>query len=441
MNASETIKRIAFSKAYEFLDRDPEQNFSKMLEWMEKLGKNGFVARQLPVIRRYAGDPNSNWNRLAFSLWNDVDSEVRKTMFSNFMLNGNLLENQQLTDLRKDCGCNIPWAIMMTPTSAGNRSAAACDTAEKPAAELTFDEMDDIIMQGKALGTYFYVFSGGEPLLKKEDLIALCNKNADCVFLCVTDGLLIDDEFARQLLRVRNMIPLIRVNGLEQETDRRSGSGTFQKIHTAMEILRRHRLLFGIYCCCDCENCEDVTSEQFFNMMIEWGAKGAFFLPYVPKDAHAAPEKMLSAKQRELLIHRLQKFRNTKPLMTLDPCCNTNFTNGCVAGGRGLFHIAADGAIEPCMFFHCSDSNIHEKTLLEACKSPLFRRFYDCQPFDENPFRPCPILDHPETLSHLADGTQNLTDMQDMCQCCEAASETWKEPAAALWQELQERKA
>ena len=181
MNASEMIRRITFSKAYEFLDRDPEQNFSKLIDWLEKLDKKGYVARLLPMIRKYADDPNSNWYKLAHSVWEDVDGEVRKTLFTDFLINGNALENERLMENRKKYQCNIPWVIMMDPASTCSPGRGGDPAARQ--LNLSFDEMDSIVEQGKMLGTCFYVFSGGEPLERREELIALCNKNSDCVFM------------------------------------------------------------------------------------------------------------------------------------------------------------------------------------------------------------------------------------------------------------------
>ena len=35
---------------------------------------------------------------------------------------------------------------------------------------------------------YIYIYTGGEPMVRKDDLIALCNKHNDCVFLCFTNA-------------------------------------------------------------------------------------------------------------------------------------------------------------------------------------------------------------------------------------------------------------
>ena len=58
------------------------------------------------------------------------------------------------------------------------------------------------------------------------------------------------------------------------------------------------------------------------------------------------------------------------------------YVNGCIAGGRDYLHINANGDIEPCAFIHYADSNIKEKTLLEAYQSPLFMQYRRNQPFN-----------------------------------------------------------
>ena len=55
---------------------------------------------------------------------------------------------------------------------------------------LSYEEIDDIIRQGKELGVYMYIYTGGEPLVRKADLIRLCEKHDDCLFLCFTNATL-----------------------------------------------------------------------------------------------------------------------------------------------------------------------------------------------------------------------------------------------------------
>ena len=62
---------------------------------------------------------------------------------------------------------------------------------------LPYDELDSIIRQGTELGTYVYIYTGGEPLVRKRDLIALCEAHSDCSFLSFTNATLIDEEFCQ----------------------------------------------------------------------------------------------------------------------------------------------------------------------------------------------------------------------------------------------------
>ena len=144
--------------------------------------------------------------------------------------------------MRRKYGRNIPWAILMDPTSACNLHCTGCWAAEYGnKLNLTFDEMDSVIMQGKELGIYLYIYTGGEPLMRKQDLIALCRKHHDCMFLAFTNGTLIDEDFADEMLEVKNLIPAISVEGSAEDTDSRRGKGAYQKVTDAMGLLRRKK--------------------------------------------------------------------------------------------------------------------------------------------------------------------------------------------------------
>src|SRR5690606_25439387 len=135
--------------------------------------------------------------------------------------------------------CYIPWAILMDPTSACNLKCTGCWAADyDKTSSLSFEELDSIIQQGKELEIRMYLYSGGEPLLRKDDLIKLAEKHRDCMFLSFTNGTLVDRELARELARVGNFVLAISIEGFEAETDMRRGRGTYRKVLQAMENLR-----------------------------------------------------------------------------------------------------------------------------------------------------------------------------------------------------------
>lgn len=47
-------------------------------------------------------------------------------------------------------------------------------------------------------------------------------------------------------------------------------------------------------------------------------------------------------------------------------------TGGCLAAGRGFFHINANGGAEPCPFSPHSDTSLKNVSLRQALQSPLF---------------------------------------------------------------------
>lgn len=242
------------------------------------------------------------------------------------------------------------------------------------------------------------------------------------------------------MLRVKNFIPAISIEGYEAETDARRGAGTYQAVVRAMELLRERKLLFGISCCYTSQNTDTIGSEAYIDDMIALGAKFAWFFTYMPVGVDAVPELLARPEQREFMYHQLREFRSTKPLFTMDFWNDGEYVQGCIAGGRHYLHINANGDVEPCAFIHYSDTNIREHTLLEALQAPLFMEYRAGQPFNENHLQPCPLLDNPGKLSGMVERSgakstdmQNPEDVHDLSDKCEAAAARWEPVADRLW--------
>ncbi len=447
MALKEKAQVFAIKKALEYMDKDLAANIPKLVDWMDTFDVRGTLKKEIEAVRGIVGNPDNNWYKLILSLWQDIDPGVRNTLFENFIINASLLGYQKQCENKKKYNCNIPWAILMDPTSACNLHCTGCWAAEYGNhMNLTYEELDRIVEQGTGLGTYVYLFTGGEPLIRKKDLIRLCEAHPDCVFSSFTNGTLIDEEFADEMLRVKNFVPAISIEGFEDATDSRRGDGTYQKIIRAMEILKRKKLPFGISCCYTSANAEVIGSEEYFDYMVELGAKFAWFFTYMPVGKGAVTELMATPEQREMMYHKIREYRTTKPLFTMDFWNDGEYVGGCIAGGRSYCHINANGDIEPCAFMHYSDSNIREKTLLEAYRSGLFMGYHDNQPFNENMLRPCPVLDNPGWLTLLVEKSgakstdyQNLESAKEFSDKCVPAAKAWAPVAERLWSESGKR--
>lgn len=433
------MQNFAINQALKYLEKDPETNIPKLMAMVDKFSPKDWYATQRSAIRKIIED-RGNWYQLLLRLY-ELDPEVRKTIFQNFIFNASLEGGVLQKQLAEKHGCNIPWAILLDPTSACNLRCTGCWAAEYGhQLNLSLEKIDDIIRQGKELGIYFYIYTGGEPLVRKTDLIKLCEMHPDCAFLAFTNGTLIDEAFCQEMLRVKNFVPAISLEGFEEANDGRRGQGVYAKVQHAMSLLKENKLPFGISTCYTSKNVDSVSSEEYFDLMIESGALFVWFFHYMPVGKSAATELLPTPQQREAMFHRIRAFRETKAIFSMDFQNDAQYVGGCIAGGRSYLHINAKGDVEPCVFIHYSNVNIHDVSLLEALKSPLFMAYHDNQPFNDNMLRPCPMLENPEALRAMVKATGAVnTDYQDqesvdhLCDKTTPYAENWKTTADKLW--------
>ena len=443
MSAMNTLKKFGLEQAFNYVYKDPDKNFIKIMDWADKFSGGGFPT-QRAMIREVISNPEHPYYPFIHRLVTDIDPHVMKTLVANFFINANLAGWKKQDECREKYGCNIPWAILLDPTSACNLHCTGCWAAEYGnKLNLTYDEIDDIIRQGKELGVYMYIYTGGEPLVRKKDLIRLCEKHNDCIFLSFTNATLIDEDFANDMLRVGNFVPAISLEGFETATDGRRGNGVYQKVIKAINLLREKKLVFGISACYTSANFESITSEAFYDSLIDLGAYFIWYFHYMPVGNDAAVDLLPTKEQREYMYHRVREIRGFtggKQIFAFDFQNDGEYVGGCIAGGRNYFHINANGDAEPCVFIHYSSANIKEVSVLDALRQPLFMAYHNNQPFNKNHLRPCPMLENPQKLRKMVEESgAKSTDLQSpesvehLCAKCDAYAEHWAPKAEELF--------
>ena len=82
-------------------------------------------------------------------------------------------------------------------------------------------------------------------------------------------------------------------------------------------------------------------------------------------------------------------------------------------------------------------------SLLEALKSPFLKTFRSCQPFNDNPFMACPVLDNPEKLVNIVNKTNArstemcaVENVEDLAKKTKPISEKWEQKADELYETL-----
>ena len=275
-------------------------------------------------------------------------------------------------------GEHIPAFLIASITSQCNLHCAGCYSRsnhatvdEKPASQLTAEEWLRIFDEAEEIGISFIFLLGGEPLLRR-DVIEAAGRKPHILFPVFTNGTFFDEEYRKLFEKCRNLVPVMSIEGDQAATDARRGEGVYEQLMSNMESLRKSGLLFGASVTVTTENIREVTSRAYIDNLAENGCRILFFIEYVPVDGisrNLAPGE----KERAYLDRAVTELRETCPEMVFIsfPGDEVN-SGGCLAAGRGFFHINSHGGAEPCPASPYSDVNVRDKSLREALQSPLF---------------------------------------------------------------------
>lgn len=318
-----------------------------------------------------------------------------------FAINGPLRALKRIW-LQWKYGFSIPLNLLIDPTSACNLNCLGCWAADySRRSELSYEKLDEILTDARKLGISDIVLSGGEPLMRRDDILRLCRKHNKLPFALFTNGTLINESFADEMAKLGNLNVFISIDGFQEKTDLRRGKGTYDKVVASMDLLRERDIGFGFSVCYHKYNYEEVCSDAFLDFLREKGAWIGWMFIYMPIGSNADTDLCLSAGQRAFVREKIEHYRVKHRYTIIDFANLGHKAFGCVAAANEFAHINAHGDLEPCAFFHYSDVNIHDMPLKKALSSPFFRHFRKSKPFSPNPHRPCPIMDVPDSLAPL----------------------------------------
>lgn len=342
--------------------------------------------------------------------------------------------------------CSIPRVLLVDPTSNCNLRCKGCWSQDYESGHsISYEKFDDILDQAEKLGIMDCLMTGGEPLLRKDDILKLCRKHNQMTFGAFTNATLIDEGFADAMAEEGNLNVFISIEGTREETDFRRGPGVYDKAIKAMDILRSRNIGFAFSACYHSKNYETIASDEFLDHMRERGAWFGWLFQYIPVGSNADTSLVCTAEQRAYVQEKIRDYCEKHDYVIIDFWNNGHLSFGCIGAGVGFAHINAKGDVEPCAFCHYSDSNIYEVSLAEALRSKFFTAFRDAQPFSDNPLRPCPLIDNPQAIidvvnaggarsTHLA----NPESPEDLARKSFERAKEWEELSGELFQKMPE---
>ncbi len=310
-------------------------------------------------------------------------------------------------------GEHIPAFLIVSITSSCNLHCEGCYSWQfhpggvgAPVDQLTSEDWNKIFSEAKNLGISFILLAGGEPLMRR-DVLEAAGKYPDILFPVFTNGTVFDEEYCKLFDAKRNLVPVISLEGAREKTDSRRGSGVYDIVKAVMEKIQKNHLIFGVSITMTTENRQEVTGEEFLNDLRSSGCKAVIYVEFVPV-SERTERLALGDEERCSFNNRLTEIRREYPDMVfISFPGDEKSSGGCLAAGRGFFHINACGGAEPCPFSPYSDMNVKDHSLLDAMHSHLFTSLREGNILMENHSGGCVLFEKSEMVEKILGKGQN----------------------------------
>lgn len=286
----------------------------------------------------------------------------------------NQVEAASKREILDEEGVHVPAFMIISVTRKCNLDCKGCYAKElhfKGEFEMDDELLRSVLTQAYDLGISIVLTAGGEPLLRP-GLMDILKENPKLIFPLFTNGLLLTEEKVEEIKEARNIVPVLSMEGFEEDTDLRRGSGVFKRLQKVLPVLSRLDIFWGISITVTSENFDIVTSQEFVNELLESGCRLFFYVEYIPVEEgteHCAP----TIEQRNELVGLMEEFWEKHPGVFITFPGDEEAFGGCLSSGRGFVHVNPSGDLEPCPFAPYSDTNLRDTPLKEALRSKLLQ--------------------------------------------------------------------
>ena len=293
-----------------------------------------------------------------------LTSKNAKTKRDNYEKSGEHVPSFLIASITSSCNLHCKGCYARANNSCGENLESG---------QLSGEKWNDIFTQAEDLGVLFILLAGGEPLMRR-DVIAGAAQHDKILFPVFTNGTMIDAAYLKLFDERRNVVPVLSIEGNQQQTDDRRGAGTYDTLTALMDNLKSKGILFGASVTVTTENVGTVTSKAFTEMLFSKGCRALLFVEYVPVTAETRPLAPTQV-ERDILEQAQENLREAyEEMIFISFPGDEKYTGGCLAAGRSFFHINPNGGAEPCPFSPYSDISLKDHTLLEAMHSQFFKK-------------------------------------------------------------------
>lgn len=296
----------------------------------------------------------------------------------------------------------FPAFVMISVTETCNLSCSGCWVSPNGRKQLSTEQLNGIIEQSKAQGSYFFGILGGEPLMYK-GLWDVLERHSDCYFQLFTNATLITDDIAERMRRLGNVTPLISIEGLKEESDARRGrDNVYERTLAGLRACRKAKLIFGVAASIGRSNYDELVSRKHIEDMAREGAAYLWYYIYRPVGGNPITENALSKEQIRDFRVFLSEQRVDAPLFIIDTYWDDKGRAMCPAATGMSHHIAPSGAVEFCPPLQMAKEfiNADASNLVEIFNNSEF--LASLRKMTAETSRGCILLENPQKmLQHL----------------------------------------
>ena len=228
------------------VSKDRQKAFAEMVDVAKQFYGDSFSEETYEHARAVLTDADSKWSKLINCVLDQTAPNVARTTALNLGYEAFFRGTKTIRENRTKYHCNIPWLILFDPTSACNMHCVGCWAGEYGHKNnLSFEDMDKIITEGKELGVYLYMLTGGEPLVRKADILRLAKKHNDVQFAIYTNSTLIDEPLCEEVVKLGNIAFMLSIEGTPSTNDRPAGRRPLCRCHECDGLAQGPRDPFG----------------------------------------------------------------------------------------------------------------------------------------------------------------------------------------------------
>ena len=339
----------------------------------------------------------------------NVLSNPREAMFMRRMQKSFAASERRRAQVLDRDGLEVPPFLIASIATGCNLQCKGCyarkngiaaSAGEKQKRTLEPLQWRSLFEEAAEMGVNFALLAGGEPLTRR-DLLEQIAEVEGMIFPIFTNGTMMGETYVGFFKEHMNMVPVFSLEGDLEQTDERRGKGVYRLVERGMNRLKEERLFYGASITVTAENYQSVTDEGYVRQLREKGCKLIFYVEYVPLEEGTVHLALTEGQVAEMEERIAVLRESVDEMIIVSFPGDEKAMGGCLAAGRGFFHIGPDGAAEPCPFSPYSDCNVAEVGVRKALGSPLFQRIRDARMLGWEHTGGCTLYEHRDEVAAM----------------------------------------